>query len=333
MFYKTIHSKFSRYFIYKIAPREWSSPSSPSSLSDYSDSEHNRQSRVRSEPHGAGYTMDLISPIESWEDNWLFQKKKTSRSQPDTVAMLVPSSDTYYKALIGDRDAEDTSDLSECSSTRSDEEIEKELIDAINYVIPKSPRFSECDIESNREMPNDATQFGKDEVDICQTKMENNEVGEYVDEENSTTFLEASEENIIKDKDDKNKRDESATVLTRRREEEDEIKRRFEDRIECDDKIIIGALECSAQKDVRVQAQFEKSGERDNGENDGANDEQQDEEQRESEYTEHYDTAIQRHLDSLTKTDGKTEAVDETTKSTGKEHARIENCSIERPKR
>lgn len=60
--------------------------------------------------------------------------------------MLVPSSSADFKALIGDKDAEDTSDLSECSSAQSDEEIEKELIEAINNVVPRSPRISECEM-------------------------------------------------------------------------------------------------------------------------------------------------------------------------------------------
>nr|XP_050854687.1 uncharacterized protein LOC127065842 isoform X1 [Vespula vulgaris] len=89
--------------------------------------------------------VDLISPFQSWEENWLFQKKRVP-IQSDPVAMLVPSSSADFKALIGDKDAEDTSDLSECSSAQSDEEIEKELIEAINNVVPRSPRMSECEM-------------------------------------------------------------------------------------------------------------------------------------------------------------------------------------------
>ncbi|XP_017752865.1 PREDICTED: uncharacterized protein LOC108545639 isoform X3 [Eufriesea mexicana] len=86
--------------------------------------------------------IDLVSPVESWEENWLFQKKRV-QTQPDPVAMLVPNPSADYKALIGDKDAEDTSDLSECSSAQSDEELEKELMDAINNVVPRSPRKRE----------------------------------------------------------------------------------------------------------------------------------------------------------------------------------------------
>ncbi|XP_043490529.1 uncharacterized protein LOC122516629 isoform X1 [Polistes fuscatus] len=95
--------------------------------------------------------VDLVAPFQSWEENWLFQKKRVP-IQSDPVAMLVPSSSADFKALIGDKDAEDTSDLSECSSAQSDEEIEKELLEAINNVVPRSPRISECEfVESFNE--------------------------------------------------------------------------------------------------------------------------------------------------------------------------------------
>ncbi|XP_046823073.1 myb-like protein X isoform X2 [Vespa crabro] len=89
--------------------------------------------------------VNLVSPFQSWEENWLFQKKRVP-IQSDPVAMLVPSSSADFKALIGDKDAEDTSDLSECSSAQSDEEIEKELIEAINNVVPRPPRISESEM-------------------------------------------------------------------------------------------------------------------------------------------------------------------------------------------
>ncbi|XP_076235541.1 uncharacterized protein LOC143179959 [Calliopsis andreniformis] len=86
--------------------------------------------------------IGLVSPIESWEENWLFQKKRV-QTQADSVAMLVPNPSADFKALIGDKDAEDTSDLSECSSAQSDEEIEKELMEAISNVVPRSPKEGE----------------------------------------------------------------------------------------------------------------------------------------------------------------------------------------------
>ncbi|XP_015592539.1 uncharacterized protein LOC107266503 isoform X3 [Cephus cinctus] len=85
--------------------------------------------------------VDHVIPVESWEENWLFQKKKM-QAQSEPVAMLVPNPSADFRALIGDKDAEDTSDLSECSA-QSDEEIEEELMQAINNVVPKSLNDSE----------------------------------------------------------------------------------------------------------------------------------------------------------------------------------------------
>nr|CAD7407362.1 unnamed protein product [Timema cristinae] len=67
---------------------------------------------------------DLYTPIESWEENWLFQKRRlksnsgANKSVP--VPMLVPNPSEDYRALIGDRDAEEISDLSECSEGELD---------------------------------------------------------------------------------------------------------------------------------------------------------------------------------------------------------------------
>ncbi|XP_053986037.1 uncharacterized protein LOC128880225 isoform X2 [Hylaeus volcanicus] len=106
----------------------------------------------------------LVSPVESWEENWLFQKKRI-QTQADPVAMLVPNSSADFKAMIGDKDAEDTSDLSECSSTQSDEEIEKELLEAINNVVPRSPKerllengLTEC-LENSNDLWTDSFTF------------------------------------------------------------------------------------------------------------------------------------------------------------------------------
>lgn len=327
---------YSEFFV--IASRELPSPS-PSSSSDSSDLNGNEYPPVRKH-HTAGRTMDIVSTIESWEDNWLFQKKRTSRSQQDAVAMLVPSSNAYCKALIGDRNAEDTSDLSECSSTKSDEEIEKELMEAINNVIPRTPRISECDATNNQIESSQEevimTQFGKNEVDTCQaiTKTEKNVITcERFDGKNHDGLLkstEISEKKTIKcEDDDKEKRNESSFALITAIKGEDKAKEKSKDIVECGERTI--AVESSAQKEIKMQS--EKSSERsDRGEN--VTDEN--EEQRESEYTEHYDTAIQRHLDSLTKVEvysGESEMADGTRKTTNEELKKSENHSIEEPKR
>ncbi|XP_063981703.1 uncharacterized protein M7bp isoform X5 [Diachasmimorpha longicaudata] len=83
-------------------------------------------------------SVDHITPLETWEQNWLFQRKKIA-AQPEPVAMLVPNPSEDYRALIGDKDADDMSDLSEFSA-QSDEEADEDLIEAINQVVPASPQ-------------------------------------------------------------------------------------------------------------------------------------------------------------------------------------------------
>lgn len=64
--------------------------------------------------------MEIVSNVDSWEDNWLFQKKKKHKIKTVaqvSVPMLVPNPSEKYRALIGDVDVDETSDLSECSDS------------------------------------------------------------------------------------------------------------------------------------------------------------------------------------------------------------------------
>lgn len=56
----------------------------------------------------------------TWEDNWLFKKRKL-KTEGQQIAMLVPSPTEEIKALIGDTNADETSDLSENSDIEADE--------------------------------------------------------------------------------------------------------------------------------------------------------------------------------------------------------------------
>lgn len=272
----------------------------------------------------------------------MFQKKKTSQSQSDAVAMLVPSSNADYKALIGDRDAEDTSDLSECSSTKSDEDIEKELIEAINNVVPRTPRTSECDVESNqmlngRKMLNE-TEYGRDEVDAYQkkTKIEENVViCKRSDEDEDAKVKESLlKEKAIKDEDDKETQNESSSMLVAEKDIEavKPSEEKPKDTIESNEKTIVNiAVINYAQTDVKMQS--EKPNERSDRAGNIADEE---EEQQESEYTEHYDMAIQRHLDSLTKVEVCSEesgSADERRKITDEQLRKSENNLTEERKR
>ncbi|XP_011302623.1 uncharacterized protein [Fopius arisanus] len=82
-------------------------------------------------------SVSHVTPLETWEENWLFQRKKIA-AQPEPVAMLVPNPSEDYRALIGDKDADDMSDLSEFSA-QSDEEVDEDLVEAINKAVPASP--------------------------------------------------------------------------------------------------------------------------------------------------------------------------------------------------
>lgn len=48
----------------------------------------------------------------TWEDNWLFKKRKL-KTEHQSIAMLVPSPTEEIKALIGDKNADETSDMSD----------------------------------------------------------------------------------------------------------------------------------------------------------------------------------------------------------------------------
>ncbi|VVC27014.1 Hypothetical protein CINCED_3A017071 [Cinara cedri] len=68
----------------------------------------------------------ISGTVDSWEDNWLFQKKRVVRSSgsnnnhyhhPVPVPMLVPNPSEVTRPLIGDRDADETSELSDYSNS------------------------------------------------------------------------------------------------------------------------------------------------------------------------------------------------------------------------
>lgn len=63
----------------------------------------------------------------TWEDNWLFKKRKL-KTENQSIAMLVPSPSEDVKALIGDKNADETSDLSENSDNeQNDDERDEDV--------------------------------------------------------------------------------------------------------------------------------------------------------------------------------------------------------------
>lgn len=73
--------------------------------------------RTTSSLFGGDETVDF-------EDNWTLQKRKyTSSNSPVPVPMLVPNPTTDAKVFIGDKEAENTSDLSDVASDYEEVEI------------------------------------------------------------------------------------------------------------------------------------------------------------------------------------------------------------------
>ncbi|XP_030021103.2 uncharacterized protein LOC115440786 isoform X3 [Manduca sexta] len=94
---------------------------------------------------------DLQAVDGTWEENWLFQKKKIKTVQSVPVPMLVPNSNTEYRALIGDRDADDTTDLSDNASD-ADEDAEyksdiKRVLDSKHIIGGKTKINDPLDME------------------------------------------------------------------------------------------------------------------------------------------------------------------------------------------
>ncbi|KOX80779.1 hypothetical protein WN51_03841 [Melipona quadrifasciata] len=324
-----------------------------------------QESDSQDEPDTPRTHIGLVSPIESWEENWLFQKKRV-QTQADPVAMLVPNPSADFKALIGDKDAEDTSDLSECSSAQSDEEIEKELMEAINNVVPRSPREKEFENDLGYSNSNEEkTDWRKLEEEKEEGYKQNRSVerNEEVEEEQVKRKLERVEtvpesRNLIGNgltKAEMERRTTNLDLLSKEDKRDsinDEVKgneldslsnsvnsKSFtviasdEDALDVpktptptptrismleinlenprngetyisQEKIVLKSLECAKKKLMAV--------------NDDIAEVFEDEEaisaqrkvdfhaediQQESEYTEHYDIATQRHLDSLTKSE------------------------------
>ncbi|XP_066587337.1 uncharacterized protein [Prorops nasuta] len=293
----------------------------------------------------------VINPVESWEANWLFQKKKV-KSQAEPVSMLVPNSSADFKALIGDKDAEDTSDLSECSSAQSDEEIEQELIEAINNVIPKSatmelydedPIIHKKNLQSDHnENSSNAIKFQKERERLLDSEKYSKDSTVITDNNGILKNYFCGSQKLNEKAEDSSKiqvfpgdqkldcnrridevdlenasRDISETVLDSQLEvksfenqeengeilKEDETlprtpsttprtsisvppnKKSFDKMNEIENEIILNSLETAKWKLINQEV--------------FAGNQNEDEAQQESEYTEHYELATRRHLDSL----------------------------------
>ncbi|GBP42804.1 hypothetical protein EVAR_83321_1 [Eumeta japonica] len=140
---------------------------------------------------------DLQASDGTWEENWLFQKKKIKTIQSVPVPMLVPNSNTEYRVLIGDKDVDDTSDLSDNVSDAEEEAGFKSDIKRVldsKHVIGGKPMIDEfLDVE-----PDSLTNL--DEVDGTKTTNHNNQRQEInsvpVSENNNEITLESDKVDV-----------------------------------------------------------------------------------------------------------------------------------------
>ncbi|XP_061504933.1 uncharacterized protein LOC1276506 isoform X4 [Anopheles gambiae] len=96
---------------------------------------------------GSGAEDDDLQSLKSnatdgtWEENWLFRKRQLKTTE-SSIAMLVPSPTEEVKALIGDKNADEISDLSEagsdCEGYESDGNVNGGTVPAVAPVVVAS---------------------------------------------------------------------------------------------------------------------------------------------------------------------------------------------------
>lgn len=83
----------------------------------------------------------------TWEDNWLFKKRKL-KTENQSIAMLVPSPTEEIKALIGDTNADETSDLSENSDDEDDVKGKKAMFTNTLLIEAKTTKVAVKEVSS-----------------------------------------------------------------------------------------------------------------------------------------------------------------------------------------
>lgn len=144
---------------------------------------------------------DLQAADGSWEENWLFQKKKI-KTQSVPVPMLVPNSNADYRALIGDQDAEDISDLSDNNTDMEEEEIEyqsdiKKALDSQHVIGGRKKLDGVIDFE-----PESLT---SEDIDFHVTKAKNTAVIEATNDEADSSNIDKIDtvnKNVIRNADE-----------------------------------------------------------------------------------------------------------------------------------
>lgn len=106
------------------------------------------------------FSVDVHSVTSSngtdatWEDNWLFKKRKL-KTENQSIAMLVPSPTEEIKALIGDKNADETSDLSENSDDEDDIDGKKAMFTNTLLIGPKTHSIPVAEV-SAENYPSDS---------------------------------------------------------------------------------------------------------------------------------------------------------------------------------
>lgn len=137
---------------------------------------------------------DIQAVDGTWEENWLFQKKKIKSLQSVPVPMLVPNSNTEYRVLIGDRDADDTTDLSDNASDGDGEADYKSDVKRVldsRHVIGGKPKIEKL---LNYE-PDSLTILQNDIKEEETVEAVNNEIAEKI--ENNFDSLENVNESVL----------------------------------------------------------------------------------------------------------------------------------------
>lgn len=83
----------------------------------------------------------------TWEDNWLFKKRKL-KTENQSIAMLVPSPTQEVKALIGEKNADETSDLSENSDDEDEAENKSTMFTNTLLIQPKEQEIPVAEVSA-----------------------------------------------------------------------------------------------------------------------------------------------------------------------------------------
>lgn len=162
------------------------------------DNDHSLKDDPKMVNGNVSMTSVIYANNNTWEENWLFQKKRIKTSQSVPVPMLIPNSNTEYRALIGDRDADDTTDLSDVGSETEEvpSDIKHVLINSKTIIGGKNPDILMALVDQD-DSPNDLVKDDDEEnnkIDL-RTDIESDDVKLNDDNEKNSLNSNVFEEN------------------------------------------------------------------------------------------------------------------------------------------